>query len=87
MSLIDGVRGQVEVVRSVLGEEWSEVPVRGVLCFIGCTWTYETVKHLNGVDLVWPLALPKQVAAPGSLSPHEVAAIASHLRKSLQQAK
>jgi hypothetical protein len=36
--LVEGVLGQIEVVRRALGEEFADVPVRGVLCFVGCEW-------------------------------------------------
>jgi hypothetical protein len=84
--LTDAVLGQVEAVRSVLGEEWSAIPIRGVLCFIGCDWTKLKPKFLNGVTITWPKGLPDQVMKPG---PHLVQAdaIASLLRRTLKQPK
>lgn len=36
--LVDGVRHQIEVVRTTLGDEFAGVAIRGVLCFIGVEW-------------------------------------------------
>lgn len=82
--LTNGVLGQVEVVRTVLGEEWAGVPVYGVLCFIGCDWTKQKPKFLNSVTVTWPKGLPEQVMKPG---PHltQADAIASVLRRALKQ--
>jgi Nuclease-related domain len=84
--LTDGVIGQVEAVRTVLGEEWNAIPVYGVLCFIGCDWTKLKPKFLNGVTVTWPKGLPEHVMKPG---PHlaQADAIASLLRRSLKQPK
>ena len=85
-SLLDGVRQQVDDVRTVLGDDWSHVVVRPVLCFVGCEWTRLKEKNLYEVAVVWPKALPKLVSADG---PHwaQVADIASHLRRLLKQPK
>lgn len=85
-SLLDGVRRQVDDVRAVLGDGWSHVVVRPVLCFVGCEWTRLKEKNLDGVAVVWPKALPKLVSTDG---PHwaPAADIAAHLRRSLKQPK
>lgn len=84
---IDGVLGQVEVVRAALGDEFGEVPVRGVLCFIGCDWGFRLkAKELRGVRIVWPLALPETVAADG-VHTARVAAVAERLRSQLRPAR
>ena len=85
-SLLDGVRQQVDDVRTVLGDDWSHVVVRPVLCFVGCEWTRLKEKNLYGVAVVWPKALPKLVGADG---PHwaQAADIANHLRRLLKQPK
>lgn len=82
--LTEGVRGQVAAIRSVLEKDWPDVPVHGVLCFVGCEWTRMTLKHLNSVVAMWPKALPKHVTAPG---PHAAFGdlIAAHLRHTLKQ--
>lgn len=80
------VLGQVEVVRTALGDEFGDIPVRGVLCFIGCDWGFRMkAKELKGVRIVWPLALPELV---GTAGPHAtgVAAVAERLRSQLRPA-
>jgi hypothetical protein len=83
-SLVDGVRGQVDVVRRALGAEFADVPIRGVLCFVGCEWGWRAKpKHVNGVTALWPVALPGHVSVDGS-NGSRVAAIAEHLRGRLR---
>lgn len=85
-STVDGVLGQIDVVRTALADAYSEVPVTGVLCFIGCDWGWRMKqKKVKGVTVLWPLALPDHVSADG---PHaaDLAAIAAHLRSRLKPA-
>lgn len=62
--LVDGVLGQVERVRAVVGA----VPVRGALCFIDADWpmiggTFAT----RGVEVLWPGKLLKMLQAPAEI--------------------
>lgn len=85
-ALVEGVLGQIEVVRTALADAFPEVPIRGVLCFIGCEWGWRMrPKVVKGVTSLWPVALPEHVCAAG---PHvsEVPAIAAHLRSRLKPA-
>ena len=85
-ALVEGVLGQLDVVRTALSDAFPDVPVRGVLCFVGCEWGWRMrQKVVKGVTALWPVALPDHVSAPG---PHEadVAAIAAHLRARLKPA-
>jgi Nuclease-related domain len=85
-NLADGVLGQVEVVREALGKKFGEVPIQGVLCFIGGEWGWSTrTKSVNGVAVLWPKALPKHVSTAGDFGSH-VASIADHLREQLRPA-
>ena len=84
-NLAAGVLLQVDSIRGVLAEVWPEVPVAGVLCFVGAEWTRSKLKNVNGVIVVWPKALPSHVGAPGPHGAH-VEAIATHLRRVLKQA-
>jgi hypothetical protein len=64
--LVDGVLRQVDVVRSVIGED---VPVHAVLCFIEADWpliggTFET----RGVSVLWPRKLYPLLAAEGAMT-------------------
>lgn len=82
--LVEGVRGQIEVVRRALGAEFADVPIRGVLCFVGCEcgWIMKQ-KHVNGVTALWPNALPNHVTAAGNHG-EQVAVVAEHLRGRLR---
>lgn len=85
-ALVEGVLGQLDVVRTTLADAFPDVPVRGVLCFVGCEWGWRMrQKVVKGVTALWPVALPDHVSAAG---PHaaEVAAIAAHLRTRLKPA-
>lgn len=85
--LADGVLGQLDAVRKVLGDSFAAVPVRGVLCFIGCEWGWiMKPKIVNGVTALWPLKLSEFVSAPGQFA-HLVPAVAAHLRTVLKPAK
>lgn len=82
--LVEGVLGQIEVVRVVLGEEFADVPIRGVLCFVGCEWGWiAKQKHISGVTALWPKVLPDYVSAAGEHG-SRIEAIADHLRGDLR---
>ncbi len=83
--LADGVLLQIEALKGVLVDRWPEVPVRGVLCFVGASWTRSTPKNVNGVVVIWPMALAEHVSAVGPFA-DEVDEIAKHLRVTLKQA-
>ena len=85
-ALVDAMLGQVKVVRSALATRFPDVPVHGVLCFVGCTWNRPMrPKHVKGVTALWPTKLPELVAAPGIHAP-AIASIAEHLRGQLRRA-
>ena len=82
--LVEGVLGQIEVVRRALGEEFGDAPIRGVLCFVGCEWGWiMKQKHFNGVTALWPNALADHVSAAGNHG-QQVAVVAEHLRSRLR---
>ena len=82
--IVDGVLGQVKVVRLALGDAFADVPIRGVLCFVGCEWGWiMKKKFVNGVTALWPTALPDHVVAAGEFGA-QVPAIAEHLRGKLR---
>ncbi len=85
-AVVDGVLAQVDVVRNALGDAFPEVAVRGVLCFVGCSWGVRMRPTVvKGVTSVWPIALPALVAAPGAHAA-TISAIADHLRHRLPPA-
>ena len=82
--LVDGVLGQIDVVQRVLGEEFADVPIRRVLCFVGCEWGWiMKQKHVRGVTALWPMALPDHVSASGDHATRGVE-IADRLRSRLK---
>ena len=84
--LVEGVLGQVDVVRAVLGERFAEVDVRGVLCFVDGEWGFlRRTKRVGGVTALWPEALVDHVSGPGE-SGEQIAEIAAHLRATLRPA-
>lgn len=84
--LVDGVLWQVEVVRNALADEFPDVDVRGVLCFIGCEWgLIMRRKRIEGVTALWPKALPSHVSVAGALG-DRVGVVAAHLRQQLPAA-
>jgi len=82
--LVDGVLGQVSVVRAVLNEAFPHVQVRGVLCFVNAEWgIVMRPRHVRGVTALWPTKLPELLSVPG---PHAeaITEIAAHLRECLR---
>jgi len=83
---VDSMLAQVEAVRGVLGT-FADVPVSGVLCFIGADWGLfgpRKVKTLKEVTMLWPLKLPDVVTTAGTV---DVATVAAHLRSALKSAR
>lgn len=84
---VDGVLRQVEAVAGLLVDTHPEVPVRGVLCFIGCDWGwFMRAKHVKGVTAIWPTALADHVSVDG-VHAGSVVAVAEFLRTSLRIAR
>lgn len=84
--LVEGVLRQVDVVRAALGEDFADVEVRGVLCFVGCEWGWiMRTKRVKGVTALWPTALPDHVSVAGGMS-DRVTVIADRLRSELRPA-
>ncbi len=83
--LADAVLLQIEALKGVLAERWPEVPLHGVLCFVGAEWTRSKPKNVNGVVVIWPKGLTQRVGAPGPFA-DKVDEIATHLRAVLKQA-
>ena len=63
--LVDGVLKQVDVVRSIVGDE---VPVTGVLCFIESDWPLiGGAFTTRGDEILWPKKLYPRLTAGGAL--------------------
>ncbi len=76
--LVDGVLKQVEVVRTIVG---NDVPVTGVLCFIEADWPLiGGAFTTRGVHVLWPRLLAKRLSeSRGSVDVAAVsAALAAH---------
>lgn len=64
--LVDGVVGQVQVVRDIVD---AEVPIMGVLCFVEADWPLiGGAFTIRAVDVTWPRRLYARLTATG---PHE----------------
>jgi hypothetical protein len=71
--LVDGVRKQLDVVRTIVGDD---VPVTGVLCFIDADWPLiGGAFATRGVEVLWPKRLYPFLAAS---APYEVDVVALH---------
>jgi hypothetical protein len=85
--LVDGVERQIAAVRGALGDEFANVDIHGVLCFVGCEWGwFPRTKRVRDVTVLWPLKLAEHVTSPG---PHSdrVTNIADVLRRQLGPAR
>lgn len=61
---------QVDAVRTALGADWAEIPVRPVLCFVDSDWGWSASPfELNGVLVAWPKAARERFVAPGTHGP------------------
>lgn len=67
--LVQGVHKQVDLVRAALGEAGlSDLPVRGVLCFVEADWPlFGGSFVIDGVSVLWPKKLAEQLMATGPL--------------------
>lgn len=77
-TLLDGLAKQVQSVRTVLAGVSAEIPVRGVLCFVGTELPWFGEK-IGGVPLVGRRGLGKLLKQPGDLAPDDRAAVAAYL--------
>lgn len=83
---VDSMLAQVDAVRGVLGT-FIDVPVSGVLCFVGADWGLfgpRKVETLKDVTMLWPLKLPDFVTPPSTV---DVATVAAHRRSALKPAR
>lgn len=81
--LVDGVLKQVDVVRTIVGDD---IPVTGVLCFIEADWPLIGGSFTTrGVDVLWPKKLYPRIKSDG---PHgaDVAALHHTLATALPKA-
>lgn len=67
---VAGVQKQVSLVRSALRDAgWEEIPVHGMLCFIGADWPLIGGAFvIDGVRVVWPKKAVEILLRPGPLT-------------------
>ena len=79
--LVDGVLKQVDVVRGLLA---TDLPVRGVLCFVDADWPLIGGDFTTrGVQAAWPKKLYSQLQAEGPLTPDVITGIHRDLARAL----
>lgn len=82
--LVDGALKQVDLVQGLVGDE---VPVRGVLCFVGSDWPlFGGAFTTRGVDVLWPRKLYPQLQAEGALDIDTIAQLHATLGRALSPA-
>jgi hypothetical protein len=85
--LVPATWKQVAAVRTGLGHEWAEVPIRPMLCFVDADWgRLARPFELHGVHVTWPSAARELLARPGSYPTTDVERIASALEERLRPA-
>lgn len=73
--LVTGVHHQVALVRTELDRAgMADVPVGGVLCFVGADWPVIGGSFVIAeVDVLWPKKLGEKLSTPGPVSSDQVA--------------
>lgn len=78
---------QVAAVRTALGHDWTEVPVRPLLCFVDAEWPWFAKPfELRGVVVTWPRAARELLVRSGPCLPATVGLIAARLEERLPPA-
>jgi hypothetical protein len=84
-TLVTGMAKQVDAVRTALGEEWADVPVRPVLCFVDTDWRwFASPFELDGVLVTWPRALRELLVRGGPYAAETVERIRARLDQRLR---
>ena len=82
--LVDGVLGQVDVVRTVVGDQ---IPVHGVLCFVDADWPLlGGAFTTRDVQVLWPKRLQSTLTSPGDLDAHAIKQVHRQLASALPPA-
>jgi hypothetical protein len=86
--LLAGIGRQVDAVRSTLGANLADVPVRPVLCFVDAEWGwFASPFELNGVLVAWPKATRERLLAPGPYGHEAVQQMGARLDEGLRPAR
>lgn len=83
--LLEGLAGQVELIKTFVTRSGLDVPVRGCLCFVDAEWpTLGKPAAIDALHIFWPRLLAKTLNAGGPLTPegaaHLVALLESRFR-------
>lgn len=85
--LVTAMSKQVAAVRAALGNEWADVPVRPMLCFVDAEWPwFAKPMQLAGVLVTCPRAARELIVRPGPCSPPTVELVAARLDERLRPA-
>ena len=86
--LVDGIRGQIDVVESALPPTGSApVPIRGMLCFVDAEWPiFGGDFTIQGVQVLCPKKAAQHIVMPGTLSTDSVEMIFRSLAAALPPA-
>ena len=83
--LVRGLARQIDSVLEAL--EDADVPIDAALCFVDAEWGFFSKPfRQGGVWITWPKRLCENIAAPGPLSPDDVAFFADRLASTLPPA-
>jgi hypothetical protein len=85
--LVTAMSKQVAVVRTAVGPDWADVPVRPMLCFVAAEWRrFAKPFELDGVLVTWPGAARELLIRPGPYSPAAVDTMVDTLQQRLRPA-
>jgi hypothetical protein len=85
-ALVDGLAGQVAVVRAALHDVAPEAPLHGALCLVDAELPPLGTLTFGGHPILRPRALAKRISAPGALAPAAAVAIFAALAERLPAA-
>ncbi len=85
--LVTGMAKQVAAVRTALGPDWADVPIRPMLCFVEADWKWLAKPFdIGGVLVTWPTAARQILVRPGPYLPETLDLIAARLEERLRPA-
>jgi len=83
--LVAGFAWQINAVLEAIGD--AEIPINAALCFVDSEWGFFAKPfQQGGVWVTWPTKVSEMIAAPGPLSPVDVAQVSELLASKLPSA-
>jgi hypothetical protein len=83
--LVAGFAQQINAVLEAIGD--AEIPINAALCFVDSEWGFFAKPfQQGGVWVTWPTKVSEMIAAPGPLSPVDVAQVSELLASQLPSA-